>query len=203
MTDKEQIMIDGVDILKEKINMCFILLLNKLETPETIEQTIYEHLDAFVKEWNDELVHKTQECESLKEEIEVLKDNFDTATRDCNELIEELKQECEELKRKLSNQEQLYENEIEIYNNSCLQLRQENDDLYLERLALNTANSGINALLEVKEQECDRYLKALEEIEEVCLNDIHTFADGTAVRYDALDDILNIINKAKGEGICQ
>ena len=62
-------------------------------------------------------------------------------------------QECEELKRKLSNQEQLYQNEIEIYNQSCLQLRQENDDLYLERLALNTANSGINALLEVKKGE--------------------------------------------------
>ena len=45
-----------------------------------------------------QLARKTQECESLKEEIEVLKDNFDTATRDCNELIEELKQECEELK---------------------------------------------------------------------------------------------------------
>ena len=56
-----------MDILKEKINICFILLLNKLETPETIEQTIYEHLDAFVKEWNDELVHKTQENEQLKE----------------------------------------------------------------------------------------------------------------------------------------
>lgn len=67
MTDKEQIIIDGVDILKEKINMCFILLLNKLETPETIEQTIYEHLNAFVKEWNTQLARKTQECEELKD----------------------------------------------------------------------------------------------------------------------------------------
>ena len=108
-------------------------------------------------------------------------------------------QECEELKRKLSNQEQLYQNEIEIYDKSCLQLRQENDDLYLERLALNTANSGINALLEVKEQECDRYLKALEEIKKVCIEDTREFADGTQVRYDSLDDILNIINKAKGD----
>ena len=64
MTDKEQIIVDGVEVLKEKINMCFILLLNKLETPETIEQTIYEHLDAFVKEWK--LARKTQECEELQ-----------------------------------------------------------------------------------------------------------------------------------------
>lgn len=52
-----------------------------------------------------QLARKTQECESLKEEIEVLKDNFDTATRDCNELIEELKQECEELKKELNGSE--------------------------------------------------------------------------------------------------
>lgn len=41
-------------------------------------------------------------------------------------------------------------------------------------------------------------VKALEEIEKVCRADVHTFADGTQVRYDSLDDILNIINKAKG-----
>ena len=57
-----------------------------------------EKYEARVKELEEKLKRKTQECESLKEEIEVLKDNFDTATRDCNELIEELKQECEELK---------------------------------------------------------------------------------------------------------
>ena len=39
--------------------------------------------------------------------------------------------------------------------------------------------------------------KALEEIEKVCLEDTYTFADGTAVRYDSLDDILNIIKKVK------
>lgn len=44
----------------------------------------------------------------------------------------------------------------------------------------------------------DRYRKALEEIEAVCRADTYTFADGTQVRYDSLDDILDIINKAKG-----
>lgn len=41
--------------------------------------------------------------------------------------------------------------------------------------------------------------KALEEIEKVCLEDTYTFADGTQVRYDSLNDILDIINKLKGE----
>ena len=72
--------------------------------------------------------------------------------------------------------------------------------------------------LERKEQECeemkrkvelmmdcpdckvDEYKKALEEIEKVCIEDTRIFADGTEVRYDSLDKILDIINKAKGEG---
>lgn len=44
-----------------------------------------------------------------------------------------------------------------------------------------------------------RYHKVLKEIEAVCRADTYTFADGTQVRYDSLDDILDIINKAKGE----
>ena len=41
--------------------------------------------------------------------------------------------------------------------------------------------------------------QALDEIKSICLEDVHTFADGTELRYDSLDDILNIISRAKGE----
>ena len=81
MTDK-QIMLDGVDVLKEKINMCFILLLNKLETSETIEQTIYEHLDVFVEEWNKQLKAKEQECEKLKEKVKKYGEINEQETKD-------------------------------------------------------------------------------------------------------------------------
>lgn len=43
----------------------------------------------------------------------------------------------------------------------------------------------------------DKLKQALEEIEKVCLEDTRTFADGTQMRYDSLDEILDIINKAK------
>lgn len=93
MTDKEEIIIDGANILKEKINMCFILLLNKLETTETIERTIYEHLDAFVDEWNDLFQRKEQECEELKKEnlaykqtCEDLKNALDESMQECLDL---------------------------------------------------------------------------------------------------------------------
>lgn len=72
MNNEKQIIIDGVDVLKEKINMCFILLLNKLETPETIEQTIYDHLETFVKEWNTQLTSKIQELDFLKSNEDLL-----------------------------------------------------------------------------------------------------------------------------------
>lgn len=136
--DKEQIMIDGVDILKEKINMCFILLLkNKLETPETFKQTIYEHLDAFVKEWNDELVHKTHECEELEKQLET-SEKWRIKAKSLNEKLE--------------------------LRNTC-------------------------------------YRKALEEIEKIVSKNYYddTWADISI----KLDDILNIINNAKGEGKCQ
>lgn len=44
-----------------------------------------------------------------------------------------------------------------------------------------------------------KYKQALDEIESICLEDVHTFADGTELRYDSLDDILDIISRAKGE----
>lgn len=49
------------------------------------------------------------------------------------------------------------------------------------------------------ENKCEKYEQALEEIEKVCIEDTREFADGTTVRYDSLDEILDIIHKAKGE----
>lgn len=45
----------------------------------------------------------------------------------------------------------------------------------------------------------DRYSETLKTIEEICLNDVHVFADGTQLRYDSLDDILDVINRLKEE----
>lgn len=52
-------------------------------------------------------------------------------------------------------------------------------------------------LIDQLKKENDCYHKALKEIERICLEDTYTFADGTELRYDSLDDILDVINKAK------
>lgn len=189
--------------------------------------------NTLINRWVNEYMKEKEKREQLEKEYKLLNEKYEQALNDYDELLQShpycsnwhnscesinnsncyfkqlarKTQECEGLKRKLSNQEQLYQNEIEIYNKSCLQLRQENDDLYLERLALNTANSGINALLEVKEQECDRYREALEEIEtatkinceEICGRKFTDCKDTSCFSVNILD----IISKAKGEGICQ
>ena len=51
--------------------------------------------------------------------------------------------------------------------------------------------------LKCRTAECEKYKQAFDKIKEVCLENTHTFADGTQIRYDSLDDILDIINKAK------
>lgn len=56
----------------------------------------------------------------------------------------------------------------------------------------------VNRMIEEKYNlatECEYSRKALKDIEGICLEDTHTFADGKQVRYDTLDDILYIINE--------
>lgn len=57
---------------------------------------------------------------------------------------------------------------------------------------------NVDSCLQKRTEKFDRYRKALDEIERICLEDVHIFADGTELRYDSLDDILDIINKLKG-----
>ena len=77
MTDKEQIIIDGVNVG----GCSYYNPLGNYNCGGTKKCSQWSN--CYFKQ----LARKTQECESLKEEIEVLKDNFDTATRDCNEWL--------------------------------------------------------------------------------------------------------------------
>lgn len=61
---------------------------------------------------------------------------------------------------------------------------------------LKIIHDDFNQIISLRAENA-RYREALKEIEKICLEDTYTFADGTTVRYDSLDDILNIINKAK------
>ena len=162
--EHKPIYLDGVDVSGCKY-------LNKVVNEEPYCNIDEEHLYTCSSDENcdyKQLARKTQECESLKEEIEVLKDNFDTATRDCNELIEELKQECENLKKELNGSEK-WRIKAESLN---------------EKLELN--NGRYRKALEkieeyIKKYECDN-----------CEDYVFGCGDCGTPR-----DILDIINKAK------
>ena len=96
MTDKEQIMIDGVDV-----SGCPACNLN-CGIPQCSE--FFKHFSSSIYCRDNanclfkQLARKTQECERLKEDYKELEQRHNGAFQD----FERLKQECEELKRQLS-----------------------------------------------------------------------------------------------------
>lgn len=165
MKDKEQTIIDGVDVAGCKYfnrfrNICH----NK-----NLCCDCDKNQDCYYKQ----LARKTQECEQKEKE---LLSNEKIINKLMKE-VDELKQECEKLKNQVDEDYNYYTTELKTLRDIISNKEKRNAALFL--------TSG-------------RYLKALEEIEVVCLEDTRTFADKTQVRYDSLDDILDIINKAKG-----
>lgn len=159
MTDKEQIIINGIDYtnaLEDYLNDCIV-----------------------------------DYCKSAHCDIEMAKDIilFPVAKQieKLQQEKEKFKHECEELKEKLKRE---IKNTVDMerlarsYGQDMLTYRQEKQ-IEIEELQTNI----------------DRYRKALEEIEKIVSKNYYddTWADISI----KLDDILNIINNAKGEGKCQ
>ena len=166
MTDKEQIIIDGVDVSGceyigfgidgvKSVYPCQIM--SRILPPGAADCRNFPKCQF--RELMKQLARKTAEFEELKAYAQRQENQREVYYKEYLKLS----QECEELKR-----------EIDLYKTWY---RAKHDDIR------NLLGS---------------YRKALEEIEAVCLEDTYTFADGTQIRYDSLDDILDIINKAKG-----
>ena len=79
-------------------------------------------------------------------------------------------------------------------------LQKENEELKKDLSCKTQEYEDLKFCTEILSFKYKKCYSILEEIEAVCLEDTYIFADGTQIRYDSLDDILNIINKAKGEG---
>lgn len=172
MSKEEPIIIDGVDVSECKHHRKCIL-------PDNIGCKIDDFLccdkpNCYFKQ----LIRKTQECEALKSESFTM-----------NSLIIEQEEEIEELKayaqRQESQREEYYKEYLKL-SQQCEELKKELD---LYKTWYRAKHGDVKNLLGC-------YRKALDEIDKVCLEDTRTFADGTTVRYDSLDEILDIINKA-------
>ena len=206
MADKEEIIIDRANILKEKINMCFILLSNKLETPETIEQTIYEHLDTFVRYWNAQLASKTQECEDLKEKNALLESQMafnlsEMEIRLGNEvnrsetLLKELKR-LDKIKDEYREMSENLKAEEKFLKQCCQKAGEE-----LAKHSFDYDGKEKNLVVQAMElnEKYEKFKKALAEIEEI-VNEACTESQSDCKSCNSScehKDILDIIRKAR------
>ena len=125
---------------------------------------------------------KTQECEQIKEKYEALK----LENQEGYEIVAELKHECEELKKEIINK-----------NEKIKELRLSVSDLTNRLCYLNAEKSFRIVDLE----------QALDEIAahyQKVIKNITNYDDSydASISIKALHNISDIINKAKGEGIC-
>lgn len=145
------------------------------------------------------MTDKEQIMNNFEKDINVL-----TKAKLIEQLISKT-QECEELKIKLMQKDEVntfFNTPIEGWSsNPCDICESKNnyEQLKQECEVLKSESFTREELITLQEKDINRYRKALEEIEAVCLEDTRTFADGTQLRYNSLDKILDIISKAKGE----
>ena len=189
--DKEQIIIDNVDVSRcghyEDLN-CFAYRdscgypLDCKDNPNCS----YKQLKRKEQEYEELRQYHNKCCEEFEKEKQNLIDRYNQFSKDffigkyCKkeycDLLKAKEQECEKLKSQVDEDYNYYTTELKTLRDIISNKEKRNAALFL--------TSG-------------RYRKAFEEIEKVCIEDTRIFADGTEVRYDSLDKILDIINKAK------
>lgn len=97
MNSKEQIMIDGVNIIGT-IDEWARLVAHEWGTNEYSDAEIVKN---YILDINKQLARKTKECEQIKEKYEALK----LENQEGYEIVAELKHECEELEKQLETSE--------------------------------------------------------------------------------------------------
>ena len=209
MTDKEQIICKYKFQDKEKFDgkpycTCFNELCKNLSFVCDQNCIIYEDYK--------QLVRKTQECEKLEDFRTLTREVFTFGDSDVDDenFIKYLQEYSRSYEEAIDGYYRLTDitgidytvhggadieeiiKRVDILKQECEELLKENQQLR------NSLSDSLMFKFTGQENETNRYRKALEEIEKVCIEDTREFADGTTVRYDALDKILDIINKAKG-----
>lgn len=125
-----------------------------------------------------------QENEELKNATVTLAEGLNFQ----QERADKLEQECEKLKTMVVEAE---EAPICFHCNEEPCIRQERDKYRKLSVVFKDVNKQLGYKYITLKQ-------TLDEIEKLCNKNIHTFADGTQLRYTLCDKILDIINKVKG-----
>ncbi len=216
MTDKEQIICHGVDVSKcDRLNlnsaygwddpdMCSIPCCNNAPN------CLFKQLARV----NEELQLAEQLINGILKTLNL--EAYDYKA-DQNEILTEIrafKQECEQKDKEIKGLHLIIDRLLEASGyDKHISSAEDFEDVYKDmdyKLGLidelKQECKELKAYARRQENQREEYYKeylkkdkALEEIESICLEDAYTFADGTVLRYDSLDEILDIINKAKEE----
>lgn len=183
MTDKKQIIIDGVRVDE----CCYFDYEN-----DGYEDSCYIHQNECSAQncYYKQLARKTQEYSELLKQHKELDDKV-------NRMIEEkynLARECEALKKELKDmtvRKIEYLNESLKYQIECEELRVAYNKAQDIIGRINRTNELKSYSLQESIKECDRYRKVLKKIKKYC--------NAQNLKYDyTACEILNIIDKAKG-----
>lgn len=200
MTDKKQIIIDGIQFNEFGDFYVDYDFNGKFQSISSSSKE-YKILKSLI----EQLARKTQECEQKEKE---LLSNEKIINKLMKE-VDELKQECDTLKSQLDFEVQ----QKECIEQECEELKEENQKLEMqlcnncgERDDYNIPCKMIRDLdygLQKEIEENDRYRKALEEIEEIVKINCEEICGR---KFEDCNDflcpsknIIDIINKAKGE----
>ena len=200
MTDKEnnnRIIVDDVNIIG-----CDYYYIE-----QATDQVKCDNYGGYCQEHKNcpfkQLARKKQECEELEDFRTLVRELFTFGDSDVDDehFIKYLKEDCKSSQEALDGYCRLTDItgiDYTVHGGADIEeIVKRVDSLKHECEELKNNLHIANTNHEAAEKECDRYLKALEEIKKVCIEDTREFADGTQVRYDSLDEILRIINKAK------
>lgn len=141
----------------------------------------YEELRQYHNKCCKEFENEKQALLEKYNQVSINFYNGDYCNTEHCSLLKTKEQECEKLKKQLmqkSEVDMFFNTPIEGWSNDPCGIcphKAENEELKKEIIDKN------------------------EKIKSICLKDVHTFADGTQLRYDSLDEILDIISRAKGE----
>lgn len=177
MTDKEQIIITGVDVSEceffdgSHLGQCDKTIIDEHKKLKNIFSVKYVNCRDNYNCYFKQLARKTQECEQKEKE---LLSNEKIINKLMKE-VDELKQECEKLKNQVDEDYNYYTTESKTLRDIISNKEKRNAALFLMS---------------------NRYRKALDEIEYYCNKQISLTGDLPFRTTES--DILDIINKVKG-----
>ena len=194
MADKEQIIIDDVDISKCD-SECFF---SKCRGSRCAKWSVLK-----MKELEEQLARKTQECEQKEKELKELKRQYKLSCLDCEYKntkadVERYRKECENLKAEEKYLKQCCEKAGEELSKHSFDYDGKEKNLVIQTMELNEKYEKFEKVLDEIEEIAKSFNKS-----ELCfykeINECDCCDMGADCNYLRRAKILYIINKVKGE----